>query len=322
MNSGKVGQKNFIRTTITKKTLLLYMLSICIPVYNTSITNLVHALYKQCTACEIPFEIVCIDDASSLFRKENATMLSYKEVHFSALAENVGRAVVRNLLAEQALFPTLLFLDSDISIPNPNFVRNYLDCLKNTTTVIVGGIAYDNKKSFTRTTKLHFAYGSKRESKSAFARAKNPYASFLTGNLLIQKKIVQEIQFLSTLKEYGHEDTLFCQELRKRAIPVLHIDNNAQHDGLENNEVFIQKQLTAVKNLSTLIKEGHELQDVSIYQFYLSLKRTPFLGLFIFCFGLINPFIKKLLLSGWTQWLLLFDLLRLYQLSIYLKKQK
>ena len=297
------------------------MLSICIPVYNKNILALVKELYKQCTDSKILFEIICIDDLSSVHKEENKKDLIYPNVKYIELSENVGRAVIRNLLAEQASFPYLLYLDADVSICNDLFILNYLDCIKRSDQVVVGGISYPEKLT-EQNKKLHFKYGRKRESLPAAVRSKNPYSSFLTGNLLIQKKLVQEIKFLSSLKEYGHEDTLFCLELKKRLIPVLHIFNPVIHEGLETNEIFIQKQLTAVKNLSVLIREGYDMDGIFIYRFYLTLKKYYLIGIFTFCFAPLQSLSKKILSSGGLNWLRLFDLLRLYELAVRLKKSK
>ncbi len=296
------------------------MLSICIPVYNNEIVTLVNYLFKQCIDCKIPFEIICIDDASTLFKEKNKSISTHSEIKYSELTQNIGRAAIRNLLAEQAIYPYILYLDSDISVRSNNFIKKYIECIEKSIPVVVGGIDYvsHNKKE----TSLHLQYGLKRESVELSKRVKNPYSSFLTGNLLIQKKLVHEIQFLSTLKEYGHEDTLFCMELKKRSIPIVHICNPIVHEGLEQNKIFIQKQLTAVKNLSSLILKGDDMTNVYIYSFYQTLKKHFLLGPFLMCFFPVKSLVKKALESGWTKWLLLFDALRLYELSVCLKKNQ
>jgi glycosyltransferase involved in cell wall biosynthesis len=297
------------------------MLSICIPIYNNDIVALVNCLHEQCSKCKIPFEIICIDDASFLYKIDNRTLQAHPEIKYSELTQNVGRAVIRNLLAEKAIYPTLLYLDSDVSVRDNNFIKKYLECIRNKTPVAVGGITYvsifENKNN-----RLHFHYGIKRESVEISVRTKNSYSSFLTGNLLIQRKLVQEIQFLSILKEYGHEDTLFCQELKKRSIPVLQIENPVVHEGLETNAVFIQKHLAAVSNLVFLIRKGYDMKGVSLYDSYLALKKYKLAGIFYFCFAPIRSISEKALKSGWTKWLTLFDALRLFEFIKQMRKNQ
>jgi glycosyltransferase involved in cell wall biosynthesis len=296
------------------------MLSICIPVYNTNIVPLVNSLHWQCTKCKIVFEIICIDDASlASYKEANKFIQTYKEIKYSELSQNVGRAVIRNLLAEQANYAYLLLLDCDVAVSNSGFIQKYLASIHSSFPVTVGGRIYE-QNSFNKKTGLHFNYGNKREVIPTETRMLNPYSSFVTGNFLIQKKIFDIIKFSSSLTEYGHEDTLFGLELERLNIPILHINNPVVHIGLETNETFIQKQLTAVKNLSALIIQGQDLSSISLYRFYLHLKKYRILGLFVFCFGLIQPLVKKMLQSGWTAWLTLFDALRLYELAGFLKE--
>ncbi len=296
------------------------MLSICIPVYNNDIVSLVHTLARQCKGCNIPFEIICIDDASSLYKEKNRTLSGEPELRYSELTENVGRAVIRNLLAQTASYDYLLYVDSDVSIRNNDFIQTYIKGIHRSDPVVVGGILY-HEMQVGASTKLHYTYGTKRESRSAAERNKKPYSSFLTGNLLVQKKLVEEIQFLSSLKEYGHEDTLFCLELKKRSIPVLHLDNALIHEGLEKNEVFVEKQLTAVRNLSSLIQQGYDMRGISLYDAYARLNHYKLSGIFTFCFGAIRRIVYSSLVTGKSNWLLLFDALRLYELSVMLRKK-
>jgi glycosyltransferase involved in cell wall biosynthesis len=296
------------------------MLSICIPVYNTNIVTLVQLLYRQCTESKIVFEIICLDDVSlPLYKEVNKSIQTHREIKYSELTQNVGRAVIRNLLAEQATYEYILYLDSDVSIPDKDFIKKYLPSIKTLEPVVVGGIVYC-EKIVNKNTRLHFTYGTKRESKPAISRNKNPYASLLTGNLLVQKKIVQEIQFFTALKDYGHEDTLFCLELKKYSLQILHINNPVIHEGLETNKIFIEKHLTAVKNLSFLIRQGFDMTGISLYDYYLILKKYRLVSSFCFCFSLLKPLSVKMLQSGWIVWLKLFDAVRLYELAICLKK--
>ena len=297
------------------------MLSICIPIYNTSIKKLVESIYRQCLNANIAFEIICLDDYSTLYLEENKIVNSHKEIQYSFLDKNVGRAVVRNLLAVKANFPYLLFLDSDVSIPDLDFIKKYIECIKKEVPVVIGGISY-NKNLLDKTKKLHHTYGNQRESRSVEARSQNPYSSFLTGNLLIQKKLVIEIQFLATLKDYGHEDTLFCLELKKRSIPINHIDNPIIHEGLETNEIFVSKQLIAVKNLSYLIQKGYNLEGISLYDYSRILKKYKLAFIFYLLFKPLSRIIENALKSGKTNKLFLFDALRLYTLLDFLKAKK
>ncbi len=298
------------------------MLSICIPVYNTNIIPLVQSLRSQGEQCGIPFEILCLDDASSpLIQELNQAVRLYPEVTYEVLEQNAGRAAIRNLLAERARYPYLLLLDDDVAPATPDFIQKYVQAISPSYPVIVGGRVYPSIE-VKKEVGLHFRYGKQREVIPAEIRKTRPYASFVTGNFLIQKKIFERIQFLPSLTEYGHEDTLFGLELKKHQIPVLHIDNPVIHEGLETNEVFIRKQLTAVRNLALLIGEEHDMSSILLYRVYLKLKKYYLLAGFRLGFGLLSPILKKLLESGLTTSLILFDALRLYQFSMSMKKSE
>ena len=90
------------------------MLSILIPVYNFNIVPLVKELHGQASRLSIPFEIIVLDDCSSeLLRDQNKEVSSLPGVKFKILDRNIGRARIRNRLAEMAKYSSLLFMDCD-----------------------------------------------------------------------------------------------------------------------------------------------------------------------------------------------------------------
>jgi len=136
----------------------------------------------------------------------------------------------------------------------------------------------------------------------------------------MSKKIFETVQFNENLKGYGHEDTLFCVELKQNKIPILHIDNPIVHEGVEQNNTFVIKQLNAVSNLCYLINKGYKLDGIKLVGFYLFMKKIYVLPLFLFVFSKVNFSIKKAFSEGRVSNLVLFDLLKLYEFSIGVKK--
>ncbi|MBR7034799.1 MAG: glycosyltransferase [Bacteroidales bacterium] len=103
------------------------MISILIPIYNISVCELVHCVHKQAVALNIPFEIILIDDNSEQQWKEtNKQLSSLQNVEYKELTENIGRAKIRNLLADTAQYSYLLFLDSDVKIYSEQFLQTYI----------------------------------------------------------------------------------------------------------------------------------------------------------------------------------------------------
>lgn len=129
-------------------------------------------------------EIIIWDDASVadfsfLNERENIT--------FYRSSLNLGRARTRNLLAEKAVFPYLLFLDADVFPVYSLFLEKYAQ-LASPDTILVGGIRYEDKAPGTNQF-FRWFYGKAREEMSVEKRRKDPYLHFMTGNFFIPKAL-------------------------------------------------------------------------------------------------------------------------------------
>ncbi len=220
------------------------MLSIGIPVFNYSVYALVNDLLNQCVAADIEFEIIVLEDGSTLFLEENKRLETLHNIKYTALAKNVGRARIRNQLAEQARFKHILFLDCDSAVTKPDFISTYIKC--DDFDVVCGGRIYPEKVSSEFA--LHKKYGENREFRPLKDREANPYSNFMTNNFMISKSVFESIRFDESLAGYGHEDRLFGWELQKRNAKIKHIDNPVMHVGLDANEKFISKSLKGLEN--------------------------------------------------------------------------
>ena len=228
------------------------MLSILIPVYNFSIEPLVVALAAQAEALSIDWEIRCYDDGSiPEWRSVNQPVALLPQVIYQELEQNIGRAAIRNLLAQDARFPYLLFLDNDSGIVRADFLRTYVQNLP-TEGILYGGRVYTDDPPADPAWRLHWTYGHRRESLPLDRRVAAPYESFMTNNFCVPRTLMLEIGFDAQLTTYGHEDTIFGQELAQRGIPIVHLDNPVVHLGLEAAPVFLRKQAEALQNLTYL----------------------------------------------------------------------
>ncbi len=229
----------------------LCMLSICIPIYNHDVTRLVKTLGKQAAGLGFPVELVLLDDASAHRIKEiNRKMTAWPFVKYAELKKNTGRSKIRNLLAEKATHPYLLFIDCDTEVVNDHFLQKYVSSLQ-PEAVICGGHTYAMERPAGREFLLHWLVGSKREVRPANIRQQQPYKSFMTGNFLIERTVFINVRFREDLTGYGHEDTLFGYELMKHGIKVNHIDNPLMHVGLESADHFLDKTRQGLQNLLT-----------------------------------------------------------------------
>lgn len=288
------------------------MLSILIPVYNYNITSLVEEIHEQITKLNIAFEIRCYDDGStnqtiidaniSINNLENTTYLIFKK--------NIGRSAIRNLLAKEASFEWLLFLDADVFPKNSNFISKYLTSIKPTSEIIYGGILYAKEKPYS-THLLRWFYGNQREALSSKKRNKNPYISFLTLNFLIKKSMFSSVSFNENIPNLRHEDTLFSYNLKLKNIKVDHIENPTYHLGLEDSELFFKKSMQSVDALYLLLKQGLIPKNYTkITRIFFKLKRFGFHYVLALIYRPFEKYFKENLLSRKPS-LFIFDFCRL-----------
>ena len=297
------------------------MLSICIPVYNLDVKKLVFSLDEQRKKCNFLCQIILIDDTSSHdFIQKNSNLHHIADVYI-LLEKNVGRAKIRNLFLPYSTYDYLLFLDCDSTIINDYFLEKYFTQIAdNQATVICGGNDYPRQKP-EQNYLLRWTYSHQKESREA--REKTQKQSFMTNNFVVKKIIFQQIKFDEKLTQYGHEDTLFGYELKKKNIEIKHIENPVMNDVLDTNEAFLQKTELGLENLAFLVKklnyESDFIQEVNILKFYFFIKKiylTPLLSISYFFFA---KKIKQRLTAGKVN-LRLFDFYKLLYLDKMLKR--
>jgi glycosyltransferase involved in cell wall biosynthesis len=273
------------------------MLSILIPIYNIDCRDLVGRLQGQCVKLDIDFEIICIDDASELrFKTLNCQLKTLEFISYTELNENIGRAKIRNMLAENARFDILLFLDADSAITRVDFIEKYISLAGNKT-VIYGGTEYAAIKPVSKDMVLHWKYAKKHEALSHDKRLKTPFLSFMSNNFVITKQIFEKLRFDADHKGYGYEDTLFAFQLKKIGVNISHIDNPVLHLGLIKADVFLSRTIEAMRNLAELYRAG-KIPATRIISFHHRLNRLGIAGLTTRLIGSILPLVSKNLKSG------------------------
>ncbi|GAA4108042.1 glycosyltransferase [Aquimarina addita] len=224
------------------------MLSILIPVYNYNIFSMVSQIHNQVSDCHITFEIRVYDDGSKQFSVKNNAISNLSNTTYKELPNNIGRSAIRNLLAAEAKYDLLLFIDAGTVPKSDNFIKDYLDHPEYS--VVSGGMTYLSKppkKPFT----LRWAYTKKRE--SSIQKPSHTQPVICSSNFLIQKEIFKRNPFDESLKKYGCEDVLFFDGITKKGIPIKHINNPVIHDAQDDATTFIKKTETAIENLIELI---------------------------------------------------------------------
>lgn len=301
------------------------MISICLPIYNFDVNELVDELLRQAREFNINIEILAFDDASlSYYKKRNTRISVNSNVHYLEFDYNLGRSRIRNRLADFAQGSWLLFLDCDMIPELPNFLNNYNSVIDQAN-VICGGTSY-GPKPFKKELLLRWRYGVYKENKNAIRRQTRPYASFLSGNFMIRKDIFHQIRFNEAISGYGHEDTLFGLDLKRNKVPILHIQNPCIHLGIEPCFDYLLKTeqgiINLVKLLSIVPQEKKNLRrNIKLLRVYHTFR---ILGLgypLRWFFKVFNPLIRRVLCSNRPS-TVLFDLYKLGMLAQLFKTDK
>lgn len=248
------------------------MLSILIPTYNYDCTQLVRDLHGQAELLGVDYEIIVMDDASPQpdCKLRNRVINELPHCRYVELESNLGRARIRNRLADEARFDWLLFMDSDAEVVSNSFIADYL---KHTDAdVVCGGLCHADTLTSPEVS-LRYAYEKRADKKrTARFRAQHPYGQFITFCFMVHASIFRSIRFDESITEYGHEDTLFGVELERRKANILHIDNPMRQGGIETNEEFVEKTRAALRNLALM--EGNLQNHSSLLRLYGVLHRV------------------------------------------------
>lgn len=269
------------------------MLSILIPIYEENCVNLISDLLNQAKELSIPYEILVFDDCSPMKWEANEIINQWEGVEYRIMPQNLGRAKIRNHLADCAKGDILLFLDGDSGIVRKDFLKRYLDAIKSTD-VVRGGTVYCSKDKITQPYMLHWKYGTKVESN----RVKQGENMFTTNNFCLKKEVFRTIRFEERIKGYGHEDTMFKFAIDKSDFSFKNIDNPVEHLGLKNFESFISSTQNAVVNLKKLSAKNEfkdSLQNIKLIKAYNLLAKYHLAGFYRLFFKLTKGMMLRML---------------------------
>lgn len=297
------------------------MLAICVPTYNHFIGALILELLEQSRNCNVPIEIIVLDDGSKEdIKVKNQTNQFVEHIRYVELPENIGRAAIRNRFLNYTQQAYLLFLDCDAIIDSKTFISNYLEVIHSVQpSVICGGRIYPDESEITRKL-FRWKYGVHRECRNETSRKQTPYTSFLTNNFVIKREVLEKIRFDERLKGYGHEDTLFGIALERSGIEIVHIHNPVLNGYIEDNSSFIQQTKEGIANLIRVERmySDEYLLKKRIKLLEIGYKLNFFAPCFRFVYRLLYRPVERQILKG-TLSLIAFDL---YKLCYYFKLKK
>ena len=250
------------------------MISVLIPVHNYRIYDLVTELHRQLMHEKIPFEILIMEDGSDDdYIEENKRIESFSNVSCLVTKQQSGSLKTRLLLAEEAKYDWLLFVDADTIPKTQSFIRNYINATNLDSEIILGGIAYYQEKP-NKNFVLRWKYGSKYEQVKADTRNKLPYKNIVCANMLIKRTVFSKLNLEVNSNSYGF-DNLFASQLKNCHAKVLHIDNEVYHLGLENSSIYLKKKESAAQSLLYLFNNNLIANhDISLLKLFVFLKKT------------------------------------------------
>ncbi|MDR0911999.1 MAG: glycosyltransferase family 2 protein [Methanobrevibacter sp.] len=288
------------------------MLSILIPVYNFNCSKLCLDLLEQANKIPTEFEILVYDDCSTIKDCRNSGLKDIEGVVYKELPSNLGRSKIRNLMAKEAKGDYLLFLDCDGAIASRNFLELYYKH-RDTADVICGGTIYPKRSDIRQNEYLHWLYGNKREAGVNSSKSKN----FKTNNFLIKKKVFETNCFDEEIVGYGHEDTIFGLELKKKGYSFSVIKNPIIHIGLVDAQSFLNNTCNSIENLTKIIgKKQYKIEDffdIRLVKAYYDIEKLGLKKIFAFIYRSFHSIMEKNLKSTHPN----LNILDLYKLSYY-----
>lgn len=284
-------------------------ISVLIPTYNDRVYPQVlrlHAQLEQLAASDgLLYELVVGDDCSTdeAVRRDNAQLLSLPHCRIMAEQCNVGRAAIRNHLAQSAQYAWLLFIDAALFVPD-GFVAGYVRHLGEAQ-VVCGGSMVD---ALSQPQGLRCHYESVSASRfSAAARARHPYRSFRTNNFMIARPLLLQHPLRADIRTYGYEDVLFGKTLETVGASILHIDNPVCYRWLEDNAHYLRK---VEESLHTLYAYRDELEGYSpLLDGVSRLAHVHLVGLLRLLYRVVRPIVLRNL-QGRNPSLFLFNVFK------------
>lgn len=286
-------------------------LSILIPTFNYTVLPLVRTLSEQGELSDISYEIIVADDAStddSPMTNQDINRLPH--CRFIIQEQNMGRARIRNWLAEQASGDLLLFMDCDALVTSPDFISRYVR-MASEAPVLCGGLRHPEALPHPDVTLRYYYEKEADRHRTADCRKQTPYERFATFCFAVRRDTFLSIKFDENCQEYGYEDTLFGEELKRRNIPICHFENPLIHMGLEPNHIFLKKTEVALRSL--YLHADKLGTSVRIHRTFLQLQRFGLVWLVRAQHRLFAPLWRRNLLGKHPN----LSLFALYKLGYY-----
>jgi len=254
-------------------------LSIVIPVLDWDLAPLLARLAGEIEAADLAprVEIVVADDGSrSRVRAVNREAAArYPFIRYGELAEQAGRAGIRNHLLARARGRYVLFLDADVLPDRPTFIRDYFREIAGGHRVVCGGISYATRVLTDRKYDFYVYKGSRTEWLPARRRQQAPWRYLFTANVLIRRDVLDTIGFDEKFQGYGYEDIEWAIRVGQQ-VAIRHIDNPCSHLGLVDRETAFARMRSSMENYMQLARlHPAEFSRTGVFRLVTLLRRLP-----------------------------------------------
>lgn len=268
------------------------LLSVLIPTHNYKCYTLVADLQVQLEHSGVAYEIIVAEDGS----KDQVSIISNHRIddlpHCRHIIrrENVGRAAIRNFLADEALGEWLLFMDSDGRVVNEDFIPKYLQAANDKTDVVLGG--WTQPAQCPEPDKmLRWKYEQRYLDHLDLSKAH--FRSFC---FMVRRDVFMQVRFPEAFTAYGWEDNHFGISLQRIGCRFTYIDNPLMNVDLETNRAFLLKTEEAMR---TLARFRNELgSNIKLLQTAQHIETAHLVWLCKACFAIVRPLLRRNLLSN------------------------
>ncbi len=245
------------------------LLSIVVPYKDYPVADLAQELIGQAEQQSLPVELVFADDGSSEHKHAADLRQHFERAAIACTllvsSRNVGRAAIRNRLAQEARGPYLLFLDADMLPDSDDFLRRYLEhALQGKLDIVCGGRSYLRLTSCREDRRLYRYFSQVTECVGAGVRNRHPLWYLLTNNLMVRRSLLLEHPYNERYHGWGFEDADWA--LRLRHAHALHIDNTASHMDLPSEQEMLEKFDDSRANFARIRRDVPEFRRLAVHR--------------------------------------------------------
>lgn len=267
------------------------MISVLIPAYERTCYKLVEDLHGQLELSGAEYEIIVLEDGGhdQVSHIANLKINELSHCRYERRERNVGRAAIRNRLADEAQGDWLLFIDADAKMVREDFVRRYLSAAEEGHTLVCGGITHRATPP-ARDCLLRWRYD--RTYELQVGLVSHQLSCF---NFMVKRSLFMKVRFDEGIRTYGWEDVLLGVGLREQGAEIYVIDNPLLHEDTDKSIRFLEKTRESLNTLHA--HESQLLQHTRLGDAVRKVRRWHLDALMRLLFLALRPLMERQLLG-------------------------